>query len=121
MLEQPVPEVLHSVGMLEQFMEGSRGKDSHWKILWGTFSCGRGPTLEHGRSVRSPPHVEKGAAEAACDELTTALIPHHPALLGEGGQGREIVSKVPSGKKRGGEVVFVRLGFTYFNLTVICL
>ena len=38
--------------------------------------------LELGQSVRSPPPEEEGAAETTCDELTTAPIPHPPALLG---------------------------------------
>ena len=45
--------------------------------------------LEQGKSVRSPPPEEEGAAETMCDELTTAPFPHPPAPLG----GREEVEK----------------------------
>ena len=31
--------------------------------------------LEQGKSVRSPPPKEEGAAETMCDELTTTPIP----------------------------------------------
>jgi len=41
----------------------------------GTF------TLEQGRSVRSPPAEEEGAADTMCDELTTTPIPRLPAPL----------------------------------------
>jgi len=40
--------------------------------------------LESGKSVRSPPPEEEGAAETTCDELTVTTIPHPPAPLGEG-------------------------------------
>ena len=40
-----------------------------------------GPTLEQGKSVRSPPPEEEGAAEITRDELTTTPIPHPPAPL----------------------------------------
>ncbi|KAK4830312.1 hypothetical protein QYF61_009817 [Mycteria americana] len=50
--------------MLEHFVKNcSHGKDSHWRSLWRTVSCGRDPTLEQGKSVRSPPSEEEGAAE----------------------------------------------------------
>jgi len=41
----------------------------------GTF------TLDQGKSVRSLPPEEEGAAETTCDELTTTPIPCPPALL----------------------------------------
>ncbi|CAM9967432.1 unnamed protein product, partial [Bubo scandiacus] len=50
--------------------------------LWRTVSCGRDPTLEQGKSVRSPSPEEEGATETMCDELTTTPIPHTPAQLG---------------------------------------
>jgi len=36
---------------------------------------------EQGQSARSPPPEEEGAAETACDELTTTPIPRPPVLL----------------------------------------
>jgi len=49
--------------------------------LWRTVSCERDPTLEHGKSVRSPPSEEEGAAETTCDELTVTPILRPPVLL----------------------------------------
>jgi len=43
----------------------------------GTFS------LEQGQSVSSLPPEEEEVTETTCDELTVALIPHLPALVGE--------------------------------------
>ncbi|GAB0183550.1 Golgi-specific brefeldin A-resistance guanine nucleotide exchange factor 1 [Grus japonensis] len=37
--------------------------------------------VEQGKSVRSPPLEEEGAAETMCDELATAPIPSTPVLL----------------------------------------
>jgi len=37
--------------------------------------------LEQGKSVRSPPPEEEGAAETTCDELTITPIPCPPAPL----------------------------------------
>jgi len=34
--------------------------------------------LEQGKSVRSPPPEEEGAAETTCDELTVTPIPRPP-------------------------------------------
>ncbi|KAK4832415.1 hypothetical protein QYF61_023094 [Mycteria americana] len=60
------------------------------------------PTLEQGKSGRSPPPEEEGAAETMCDELTTAPIPHSPVpLVGE--EVDKIWSKVKLGKKKGVE------------------
>ena len=42
--------------------------------------------LEQGKSVRSPPPEEEGAAETTCDELTATPIPCPPVLLGGGGR-----------------------------------
>ena len=36
----------------------------------GGLSWERDPTLEQGKSVRSPPPEEEGVAETTCDELT---------------------------------------------------
>jgi len=38
--------------------------------------------LEQGRSVRSLPPEEEGAAETRCDELTVTPIPRPPVPLG---------------------------------------
>ena len=69
--------------------------------LTGTF------TLELGKSVRSPPPEEEGAAETACDELTIIPIPCPPAPLG--GRKQRNRSEVEPGKKKGEGVL--RSGF----------
>jgi len=38
--------------------------------------------LEQGKTVRSPPPEEEGAAETMCDELTVTPIPRPSALPG---------------------------------------
>ena len=38
--------------------------------------------MEQGKSVRSPPPEEEGAAETMCDELTTTPLPCPPPPLG---------------------------------------
>lgn len=40
-----------------------------------------GPALEQGRSMKSPPPEDKGAAETMCHELTTTPISRSPAPL----------------------------------------
>jgi len=67
--------------------------------LWRSVCCERDLTLEPGQSVRSPPPEEDGAAETACDELTTAPVPCPPALLG--GRRERNRSEVEPGKKVG--------------------
>jgi len=56
-------------------------------------------TLEQGQSVRSPPPEEEGAAETACDELTTTPIPLLPVPLG--GRRERNRTEVEPGKKGG--------------------
>ena len=56
--------------------------------------------LEQGKSVRSPPPEEEGAAETTCDELTQTPIPRPPVLL-RGEELERIRSKVKPGKKGG--------------------
>ena len=51
------------------------GKDSRWRSSWRAEPHERDPTLEQGRSVRSPAPEEEGAAETTCDELTATPIP----------------------------------------------
>ena len=82
------------------------GKDLSWRSSWRTDPHERDPTLEQGKSVRSPPSEEEGAAEIMCDELTATPIPHPPVPLGGGGRG--IGSKAEPGKKGGvgGRCVF---------------
>ena len=68
----------------------AHGKDSRWRSSWRTVSRGRDPTLEQGKSVRSPPPEEEGEAETTCDELTATPIPiplHR--LQGAGRENRE--------------------------------
>ena len=83
-----------------------RGKDLNWRKSWGADPRGRDPTLEQGKSVRSPPPEEEGAAETTCDELTATPIPV-PLRCWQGG-GRGIGSKAEPGKKGevGGRCVF---------------
>jgi len=71
-LEQPVPEGLNPVGR------------THIGEVCGGLSPVRGNfMLKQGKSVRSPPPEEEGAAETMCDELTAASIPSPPVPLGE--------------------------------------
>ena len=77
--------------MLEQFVKNC----SPWEgptlekfvencLLW------EGPhVLEQGKSVRSPPPEEEGAAETTCDEPTQTPIPSCPALLGGSRENQE--------------------------------
>ena len=55
--------------------------------------------LEQGKSVRSPPPEEEGAAETMGDELTTTPI--HCPLRRWGSGSKEIESKAEPGKKGG--------------------
>ncbi|KAK4827950.1 hypothetical protein QYF61_022565 [Mycteria americana] len=86
--------------MLEQFMKNC----SPWgglmveKFMENCLPW-RDPMLEQGKSVRSPPPEEEGAAETTCDELTATPIPLSPVPLGGGG--REFGSKVKPRKKGG--------------------
>jgi len=49
---------------------------THVGEVCGELSPVRGTfTLEQGKSVRSPPPEEEGAAETTCDELTVTPIP----------------------------------------------
>jgi len=59
----------------------AHGKDSHWSNLWRTVSHGRDPTLQLGKSVRSPSPKDEEVAETTCDELTTTHISCSPVLL----------------------------------------
>jgi len=63
MLEQHVPEGLHPI------------RRTHVGQVHGTVSHWWDPMLEQGKSVRSPPPEEKGAAETRCDELTATPFP----------------------------------------------
>ena len=45
--------------------------------------------LEQGKSVRSPPPEEEGAAETTCDELTVTPIPRPSVPLGEGEEAKK--------------------------------
>jgi len=44
-------------------------------------------TLEQGKSVRSPPPEEEGAAETMCDQLAVTPISHPLVPLGVGAGG----------------------------------
>ena len=63
--------------------------------------------LEQGKSVRSPPPEEEGAAETTCDELTATPVPRPPAPLGEGEEVENSGVKLSPGRREGwGEGVF---------------
>jgi len=52
-------------------------------------------TLELGKSVRSPPSEQEGAAETTCNELTITPIPC------SGGGGKETRVKLSPGRREG--------------------
>ena len=58
------------------------GKDLSWSNSWRADPRERDPTLEQGKSVKSPPPGE-GAAEPMWDELTAAPIPAPCTSRGE--------------------------------------
>jgi len=112
-VEQPVPEGLHP-------MEGTHAGAVHEELqLVGRTHIGEvcdelSPTrgtfmLELGKSVRSPPHEEEGAAETMCDELTITPIPHPPVPLGWRRQRNGIEAE--PGKKGG-------VGGRYFKICI---
>ena len=71
--------------------------------------------LEQGKSVRSPPPEEEGAAETTCDELTATPIPRPPEPL----QREEIENsrvKLSLGRKEGWGEGVLRFSF-YFSLS----
>ena len=74
-------------------------KDLSWRNSWWADPHERDPTLEQGKSVRSPPPEEEGAAETMWDELTATPIPI-PLCCWRGG-GRGIGSKAEPRKKGG--------------------
>lgn len=89
-----------------------------WKrLILGQFTgdCHeREPMLVQGRSVRSLPTEEEGAAETHDDDMTTAPIPHPPALL-RGGR-KEIRSEVEPRKKGGVREKCFKI-WSYFSLS----
>ena len=72
--------------------------------------------MEQGKSVRSPPPEEEGAAETRCDELTTTLIPHPPVLI-SGEEVEKIRSEVVPRKKGGVGGRCFKIRF-YFSLPI---
>ena len=97
----------------------ARGKDSRWRSSWRTVCCGRDPTLEQGKSVRSPPPEEEGASETTCDELTATPIPRPPVLLGRE-EVEESGAKLSPGRREGwGEGVFLRYDSISHHPTLI--
>lgn len=82
---------------LQQFLKHcNHGKDSHWRSSKSIGFCGRDPTLEQVKSVRTlPPEeeekAEEGTAEKMCDEVTRVSVthPHVPLCWKE-------VEKIPS-------------------------
>ena len=75
--------------------------------------------LEQGKSVRSPPPEEEGAAETTCDVLTATHIPRPPAPL-RGEEVEELGAKLsPGGREGWGEGVFLRYGSISHHPTLI--
>jgi len=94
---------------------------THIGGVCGELSPVRGTfMLEQGKSVRSPPPEEEGAAETTCDELTVTLIPRTPVPLGA--RRERIGSKAEPGKKgrAGGRCFKIWIYFLlfYFDLIV---
>ncbi|KAK4823757.1 LOW QUALITY PROTEIN: hypothetical protein QYF61_006053 [Mycteria americana] len=87
---------------LEQFVKNC----SPWegltleKFMEDSVSHGRDPTLEQGKSVRSPPPEEEGAAETTSDELTATSTPRSPVLLA-GRRWRKLGVKLSLGRREG--------------------
>ena len=76
--------------------------------------------LEQGKSVRSPPPEEEGAAETTCDELTRTPIPAPCAAGGE--EVEESGAKLSLGRGEGwGERVLLRYGSISHHSTLIWL
>ncbi|PKU37464.1 dna-directed rna polymerase iii subunit rpc2 [Limosa lapponica baueri] len=59
-------------------------ESSCWRSSWRTVSCEWDPTVEQGKSVRSPPPEDEEAAETTCDELGATPILPPPVLLVKG-------------------------------------
>ena len=74
---------------------------------------------EQGKSVRSPPPEEEGAAETTCDELTTTPIPRPPVPLR--GEDVEAGSEVEPGKMGGVGGGVLRFDFISHCSTLFCL
>jgi len=73
--------------------------------------------LEQGKSMRSPPPEEEGAAETTCDELTVTPIPRPPVLLR--GRRREMGVKLRPGRREGWGEGVLRSGFASHYPTLI--
>lgn len=85
------PPAYHGVPMVEEFVPEGLGpaEEAHvgtvpriaacrrnacWRSSWKTASNGKDPTLKQGKSVRSLPTEEEGAAETTCDEVTKPSV-----------------------------------------------
>ncbi|GAB0208755.1 AN1-type zinc finger protein 5-like [Grus japonensis] len=72
----------------EQVEKPKGGCDPVGSLRWSKLLAGpvdlwrKEPTLEQGKSGRSPPPEDEEAAETTCDELTVIPIPCPPVLLG---------------------------------------
>jgi len=62
--------------------------------------CGELSAVRGGKSVRSLPSEEEGAAETMCDELTTTPIPRPLCHFG-GGESGETRVKLSLGRREG--------------------
>ena len=93
------------------------GKDLSWSNSWRADPRERDPTLEQGKSVKSPPPGE-GAAEPMWDELTAAPIPAPCTSRGE--EVEVSGAKLSPGRKEGqGEGVLLRYGSISHHSTLI--
>ena len=92
------------------------GKDSCWRSSWRADPRGRDPTLEQGKSVRSPPREEsspQGGRSGRDNVGRTDRNPHShpPALLWGEEVEEESGPKLSLGRREGwGEGVFLRYG-----------
>jgi len=91
---------------------------THAGEVCGELSPVRGTfTLEQGKSVRSTPPEEEGAAETTCDELTSTPIPRPPGCLGGGG--RETGVKLSPGRRERWEEGVLRSSFhSYYPILI---
>jgi len=123
MLDDPVPEGPHPMGrthtraVCEELQPVGR---THVGEVCGELSSVRGTfMMEQGKSVRSPPPEEEGAAETMCDELTVTPIPRPPLPLRVGGGGREMGVKLTPGRREGWGEGVLRSGFISYYPTLI--
>jgi len=121
MVEQPVPEGLHPVEVTHTKAISEElqpmGKTHVGEVCEELSPMRWDLTLELGKSVRSPPPEEQGAAETTCDELTITPILRPPAR--SGGGGRKMGVKLSLGRKERLGKGVLRSGFISHYPTLI--